>query len=440
MSHQSAYSSIEERNKSLLEKTPTEVPSGAKNALLAGSILGIAGVVWGFVAHDSIMWGVLLVNFVLLVGLTVGGPIVAAVMSIVYANWGRPVKRMAEVTVFYAPFLFVILILLFVGADQIWEWTMDHHEIHLHGGKSIWLTKSFVFARAAFWVAAMTGVGFLYMKKSVRPDCGLAQDLDASWGQRKDAAKAAQGFTTVEEEVTKARGTIKYLAPWFVVLYCVGYAMIGYDLVMSIDPHWFSTMFGGWLFMQNMMVTIAFIGIVAFTAKKALRIDGIITDLKHHDIGKLTFGSSIFWAYLMWAQYVVIWYGNLPEETMFVLYRTTGAWAPVAGAVLTLCFFLPFLVLVPKGNKLNPITYKIAAGSLIAGAWLNLYLIIIPGVMKLAEHHGHPIGHGPTITVPAILVTIGAISSFVLVYLKSLTRYPIAPISDPDFIPDPEHI
>ena len=350
---------IEERNVSMLEKTPTSVPTQARNVLIAGIALGVAGFAWGFSAHDSIMWAVLLVNFMLLAGLTIGGPIAAAVMSIVIARWGRPVKRFAELTIFYTPFLFVLLGLLYLGADNIWEWTLPHDEVHLHGAKGVWLSKNFVFARVVVYLIVLMGMGLYYVKKSARPDAGLAQELDASWNEKHPASQAiTSGFSTVEEEAEKTRSNFVLYGPWFVAAYAVFFAMIGYDFVMSIDPHWFSTMFGGWMFMQNMAATMAFLGIVTFTAKHRLGLESIIQYQQHHDIGKLTFGSSIFWAYLGFAQFIVIWYGNLPEETMFLMDRSHGEWQWVFFTVIGMCWFIPFNVLMPRAHKVNPTIYR----------------------------------------------------------------------------------
>lgn len=432
---------IEERNKAILEKTPNSVPTNARNALLVGIALGLAGVGIGFATHDSVMWGVLLVNFMLVAGLTVGGPVAAAVMSIVRAKWGRPVKRLFEINIFFAPYLLVFVALLFVGADQIWEWTLPHDEINLHGAKGAWLSTPFVFARLLVWLGILTGMGYIYVRKSVRPDAGLAQEIDASWvAEHPATSKAAAGFTTVKEEVERTHGFLDYFAPWFAGLYAICFAMIGYDLVMSVDPHWFSTMFGGWMFMQNLALTMAFMGIVTFVAKNRLRLDSMISEKNHHDIGKLTFGSSIFWAYLGFAQLIVIWYGNLPEETGFLLLRFTGAWRPVFFTVIALVWAAPFLVLMPKANKMHPTIYRVMAFGIISGIWLNFYQLIVPAVLKLAAHHGHEVAIVPTITLPAIMVTIGAVSSFVLVYLKSMTKYPVAPIADPYFELPEQHI
>lgn len=437
--HHTGYASVEERNKDLLAKTPSTVPAGAKSALIAGSVLGVVGLAWGFATHDPIMWAAVLINFMLLAGITVGGPVFAAILSIVGAQWGRPVKRLAELTIFYAPLAFGLLIVLVIGADQIWEWTLPHDEIHLHGAKSHWLSKGFVLARAFLWLGILVLLGRLYVKKSIRPDAGLAQETDASWGARECNRQAAENFSNVAEEVEKSHHFLTYLSPWLAFTYAVCFAMLGYDLVMSLDPHWFSTMFGGWMFMQNLLATVSFIGIVAFTAKHAYHLDDLIGDQQHHDLGKLTFGASIFWAYLTFAQVIVIWYGNLPEEIGYFKLRIEGQWAPVAVAAGVMCWAFPFLVLMRKAHKINPTIYRGTALVILAGIWTNFYLLITPAVLKLAEHHGHEV-HGIMPTVPAILVTIGAVSSFVLVYLRSLTKYPIAPISDPHFVLPKAHL
>src|SRR5207244_7405896 len=139
------------------------------------------------------------------------------------------------------------------------------------------------------------------------------------------------------------------------------------------------------------------LAVLAITLRRAMGLGGIYTSRQQHDLGKLCFGFTVFWAYLMWSQFLVIWYGNLPEETYFIFYRLTGAWRPVGIAVFLMVFLIPFIGLLGvKPKTFSPTMVGFALVSL-AGIWLERYLEVVPAV-----NHGA----GPAIGVPEIGVAL----------------------------------
>src|SRR5438093_967147 len=149
---------------------------------------------------------------------------------------------------------------------------------------------------------------------------------------------------------------------------------------------------------------------------RAMGLAGIYTSRQQHDLGKLCFGFTVFWAYLMWSQFLVIWYGNLPEETYFIFYRLYGVWRPVGIAVFLLVFLIPFVGLLGVKPKLfAPTMVGFALVSLV-GIWLERYLEVVPAINQ---------GAGPAIGLPEIGVTLFFGGLFCMSWAWFASRYPI---------------
>src|SRR5437899_7795749 len=154
---------------------------------------------------------------------------------------------------------------------------------------------------------------------------------------------------------------------------------------------WVSNLFGAFYFMGSFLAGLMMLAILAILLRRTMGLAGIYTSRQQHDLGKLCFGFSVFWAYLMWSQFLVIWYGNLPEETYFIFYRLYGVWRPVGIAVFLLVSLIPFIGLLGATPKLfAPTPLGFALVSLV-GIWLDRYLEVVPAVT-----HGAGPDQGPT--------------------------------------------
>src|SRR2546430_10941781 len=151
------------------------------------------------------------------------------------------------------------------------------------------------------------------------------------------------------------RDAIARAAAVLVVAYAFGYSLLAFDLIMSLAQKWVSNLFGAFYFMGSFLAALMLLAVLGIWLRRAMGLDGIYTSRQQHDLGKLCFGFTVFWAYLMWSQFLVIWYGNLPEETYFIFYRLYGAWRPVGTAVFLLVFLIPFVGLLGvKPKKFAP--------------------------------------------------------------------------------------
>ena len=163
-------------------------------------------------------------------------------------------------------------------------------------------------------------------------------------------------------------------------LYAVVMTIVAFDGIMALQPHWFSNLLGGWIFMGGWLCALMMNALMLIYARKAVGLGDMISPKQQHDAGKMCFGFTVFWTYLLWAQFLVIWYGNLPEEIGFVFARLWGPWRPI-GAVVFLCvFLLPFGGLMGVAPKKAPITLGLFATISLIGVWFERYLMVMPSV------------------------------------------------------------
>ena len=182
-----------------------------------------------------------------------------------------------------------------------------------------------------------------------------------------------------------------------VVAYAFGYSLLAFDLIMSLAHKWVSSLFGVFYFMGSYLAALMALAVLAIAVRRRMGLDAVFSSRQQHDLGKLCFGFTVFWAYLMWSQFLVIWYGNLPEETFFIFYRLIDPWRPFGIAVFLLVFVLPFIGLLgvkPKKSSLLLTTFALVS---LLGIWLERYLEIVPSINGRA---------GPALGVPEIGVAL----------------------------------
>ena len=206
------------------------------------------------------------------------------------------------------------------------------------------------------------------------------------------------------------------MAPTYVVLYAFVFTLVAFDGIMALQPHWFSNLLGGFYFMGSFLGAHMLLALMMMYGSRHLGVADLVSPKQRHDLGKLCFGFTVFWTYLMWAQFLVIWYGNLPEETGFVFARLWGHWLPVGKAVLLGMFVIPFFGLLgvaPK--KIRPIFGFFATISLVA-LWLERYLLVMPSITPLP---------GPVFLVPELGPTLLFAGLYLLSYALFARTFPM---------------
>ena len=360
---------------------------GAIAAILGGIIL-VLGLLGG---HPERTWWAYHANFVFWAGLAQGMVVFAATQKLAKGHWSGVIIRFAEAGAAFTTVALVLFIGLIIGRQYIFTWI---HEPRPEIGW--WLTNKWFLVRNGAVLAVLSWLSWRFVRRDTAPD--VRELTGETVARTEDAARISRE------------------AAILILAYAFGYSLLGYDLIMALSTKWVSNLFGAFYFMGSFLAGLMMLAVLAIVLRGTMGLAGIYTSRQQHDLGKLCFGFSVFWAYLMWSQFLVIWYGNLPEETYFTFYRLYGVWRPVGIAVFLLVFLIPFIGLLGMKPKLFAPTMVGFALVSLAGIWLERYLEVVPAI-----NHGA----GPAIGVPEIGVTLFFGGLFFLSWAWFASRYPI---------------
>lgn len=402
-----------------IRTTPRGIPTNVRMFANVAMVIGALALVMGLTTEKNRTLGALLTCIVYFMGIAQGGVIFSAIQTITLGRWGRPFKRIAESFWFFMPVNYAIYaVFLLAGGLEIYPWM--HEEMPPH--KAIWLAPNFFVVRQLVMLGILAVLDFVFIRNSLRPDMGVAAEtLGANtpsfWGN------ITAGFRGREVEVEETYQKNIRLAPAIVVLYAILYSLFAVDAVMSLSPHWYANMFPAWHFVSSLWLTLNWICIIGVAFAGWLKIEHLLTPNHYHDLGKLMFALCIFWTYNLFATVLPIWYGNMPEETWFLILRMyMDPWAPLAKVVGAMCFLIPFTVLLSRGIKKTPKSLQAVAILIAVGVFLERFIFIMPAVWT---KDSLPIG------VVEIGLLIGFTGMFVWVVANVLSRVPAVPITDP---------
>jgi Ni/Fe-hydrogenase subunit HybB-like protein len=380
-------------------------------------VLGTAGAVGlGLVHGAGRIWPIYLANLLFWSGISLGSVVFSAIIEITDARWGRPFKRIAEAAVSFLPVSLLLFVIVTIWGRGTLGW--NAHEI-----RRIWLTMPFLAIRDLFSLALLYGVALYYVYLSLRPDVGRLTEEGRDFGRLVRLVVLA-GWKGTGPEVERRRSTVRVYAPILVFLYCVIQTLIGIDYVMALDPEWFSTLFGGYFFMGHLYMALAFIGFASICLSDSMQLDEIRPD-HLHSLGKLLFGICLVVGDFFWSQFLVIWYGNLPEETGFIILRIKDApWAPLGWTVLAVAFVLPFVSLISRKLKMTGTGLLAVSSVVLTGMWLEKFLLVVPSILHPARI---PIG------LVEVCVTAAFAGIFIIGFTDALRFFPVLPVTDPLF-------
>ena len=420
--------------KGLLEQTRFNTSSKLKQILYFLIIIGFISFGIGVFLENSFqVWQSLLVNTIFFAGLALGGLTYSVIFTVTGANWGRPIKRLAEGLMAFFPIGVVLFIILFLGITHFFEW-VDHDKV-IHS-KAGWLNPSFFVIRNIMVIIVMLILSWIYLKASIRPDIGLAKKLIALSSNLSERFVKGYGSQESEEQHTITRS--RFLAPVVGFAIAVCSTLLAFDWMMSIDQEWFSTMFGVQYAISNLVAASAALLIIAGIARDKLGLQDYITTDRYHDLAKLTFSGSALWTYLIFSQVLVIWYANIPEETPYLILRMQSLeWSWMFWLLFFLMFIIPFFGLMSSTACQSIRFSRLIAIELLIGTWLEKYFLIVPSIQEnnasaglIDITNGLP-GFMPNIFDLTITAAVG--SAFVLTYLLFLEKIPLIPISDKRF-------
>ncbi|MCB9742977.1 MAG: hypothetical protein H6740_10270 [Alphaproteobacteria bacterium] len=414
---------------------PRKAPANLVRAAQALTAVGVLSIIGGFVAGDASQTRVaILVNLTYFIGLSFGAAAFCAAATITLARWSRPLKRIAESFASFSPIM-VVLFLVFMtlgGGLELYEWHHDPSVLHAHKAK--WLVGPFFIARNALFLSVLSLLSIAYVRASLRPDLGVAAkslgDKAPGWWSGIIA-----GFGDEQEEVEAARTRMGVLAPLIGVFFALGLSLYAFDVTMSLAPHWYANMFGGWFFMSCFWLSMVFLGIISLSFRGWLGIEKYITPTTYHDLGKLIFGFTMFWGYTFYAQLLPIWYGNLTEEIGFLLLRfSVEPWSTLTPVVGAMCFLIPFGTLLSRGIKKMPVGFGIVLSIIALGIWLERFLVTAPNALyngELWTAASFPVD------VFTVGISLGFLGGFVWWVSWFMSNVPAMTITDPYMLPNP---
>jgi hypothetical protein len=358
-------------------------------------------------------WQLFHVNWIYFTGLAGGSVAFAAVQKVANAKWSGLIIRFAEAAVAFLPISVIGLVLIFtVGYDAIYG-PMEHAVHSLPHSKAVWLSHNFMFARLAIGLVALTIIGWMLVRHDMMPDVREVRSL-VTGGRLRLYERWAATYerTTPAEHETR----IRRIAPLYVVIYAYVFTVVAFDCIMALQPHWFSNLLGGFFFMGSFLGAHMLLALLMIYGARHTGIAELVSPKQRHDLGKLCFGFTVFWTYLMWAQFLVIWYGNLPEETGFVFARLWGHWQPIGKAVFVGMFLIPFFGLLGVAPKKNRVTLAFFATVSLVALWLERYLLVMPSITPFP---------GPVFGRPEAGPTLAFLGLFLLSYGLFARTFPM---------------
>lgn len=349
-------------------------------------LAGALAFLFGVSRSAERTWAIYLINLLFWSGLAATGPAIAGMMELMEARWSPSVKRIALTTAGFLPISLVLLLVLFAGRTVLYPWVTNPVPL-----KAAWLNVPFMALRIGLGALALCWVIFAYVKA----------------GFQKESADPR-----VQAEARHRRAV---LATTLLFLYVVVLSLFGFDLVMSIDPKWYSGLFGGYFVVSTLYTGFALLAILVVRANAS----GLATvpPSAVQDVAKLILATSTLWMYFFWSQYLVIWYGNVPVETRFFLRRFfNDPWRTVAFAVLIAGWILPFSYLLKRLTgrppvRHGPLVFFALLG--LAAIFLERVLLVVPSLSAAAPF---PLG------VTEILITAGFFALFRLSRQRFLSR------------------
>ena len=390
-----------------LETAPSARPPLETKARLPLALVFLGAIVVGFglYAAPERTWLNLLVNGFYLLSLALSAMFFLSSQLIAGARWSAPLRRVPEAFMSLLPLAAVLMLALFCGRHWLYPWSLEgafDDEPELAGHAS-YLRSPFVLARLAVALALWAAFAWSFRKTS------LAQDADP------------------RGSLVHHRRLLRYAAA-FLLVFAPSFTVAAYDWVLSLEARWFSTMFAVYAFAGMFVQGIAAVTLVVVALRERGLLGELVDTSKLHDLGKLLFAFSTFWAYIWLCQYLLIWYGNVPEEVTYYVTRTNGTWLVLFALDLVVNWLVPFVVLMSSRAKQSPRALQAVAVVLLVGHWLDLYVMIVPSKRS-----------APEIGVLELMVPVACASLAYLVVLRGLTQAPLVPINDPILADDRLH-
>ena len=375
--------------------TPTRSINTASMVMI---LIGILSCAIAFFSDTHAAWTNLLFNNYFFLGISLFAVFFVALQHVAEAGWSTVLKRVPEAIMTFLPFTAIMMLFIVIAATLHWnhiyhwlaEGIMDpesHHYDKIIAGKEAYLNSTFFLIRSFIYVFI-----WIYCARRLR-QISLDGDAEGEIGE-KSYWKGLR------------------VSGWFIVLFAITSSTAAWDWIMSIDTHWFSTLFGWYIFSEWATIGFASILLVTLFLKK----QGYLKDLNDshiHDLGKFVFAFSIVWTYMWFSQFMLIWYANIPEEVIYHMERIElDNYRFLFWFSLAINFIVPTLFLMSRDAKRNKNRLIFVCSVVLIGHWINSYLLFAPGTL---HDHGH-------LGILEIGMGIGFLGLFIKVVFTNLAK------------------
>jgi hypothetical protein len=379
-----------------LTKEKFQFPAKVKFSLLAITVISTLVCAFGFYTDLDRAWPNLLITAYYFTTLGLSGFLFIAIQFVTKAGWSTVFRRVPEtITIAIIPGA-ALMGLVLLGTHKLYHWSHSNTEFfsHLVSGVGPWLNRPFFCFRTLLYFIIWIGLGRGLLKNSrLQDDSG---ELALS---QKNLVRSAV----------------------FIIFFALTVSIASFDWIMSLEHHWYSTIFGVYNFAGLFVNGIVTIVLLLFVLRKmGYFVDSVSPD-HCHDLGKLIFGFSCFWAYMWFSHFLLIWYSNMPEETSYFMDRIQGVWGILMILNLILNWGIPFLFLLPRPAKRRESYLVIICVTLLIGHWLDLYI--------MAMHPFYRQGVGFSIFDVSFFIM--AVSGFSLLFFNRLGKTNLIPRKDP---------
>jgi hypothetical protein len=387
------------------ELPETNLPrfAGGRTLMLGGAVVGVIGLLatalLGMRAPRETLFAYL-IAFIYWLGLSIGAMTLVLSNHIAGARWNVSVRRLGETLGSVVPLFALLFLPLLLGARYVWFWvapdpSLSEEMLRMLDHKAPYLNLTSFTIRAAVYFIIWTTYALRLRWLSVQQD--------------------ASG----DPELTRK---MRSISPLGLLLFMLSMTFAAFDWLMSLQPTWYSTIFGLYIYAGAFVASMALVCLIVTGLRAAQTPWGkLLTVDQQHNLGKYLFAFIAFWAYMAFSQYMLIWAGNLPEELIWIVNRSKGVWRPIGQFILVGHFLIPFFLLLSRDLKRSPQRLAAVAVWVLAVHYVDLYWVVMPAI--------DPNAIGFSLAHVTAFIGVGGLS--VAVTAALLRGAPPVPVKDP---------
>jgi hypothetical protein len=384
---------------------PAVFPSRVRSFLLASTAIGVIIFLVALLVSPQRAWYSFLTNYVFFLALGAGGAFLVALEYITSATWTVVFRRLPEAAANYLPAAFLLAIVLLIGVPHIYPWAVAGYTGFITASKRAYFAMPFYSARTLVAIGVWCLFGFWFIRNSTQQD---------------DNPAVLEPRPTFGKKPT-VRGRV---AAGFLVFFAYSFTWCFVDWVMALEPHWDTTMWGVYGFAGLFQASLAMVLLFTVLLRRRNMFGGAVKDYHYVDLARIVHAFSIFMVYIGFAQYMLIWYANYPEETTYFHQRIVGGWGYLFLALLIAKWALPFTILMNQKVRTNEKVLIAMSSLILVAEWFDCYWLIMPVI--------HPSFYVPNWV--EVGVFFGFLGIFGLVTTRYLSRHPTVPIGDPKYL------